>query len=50
MGRRLPLDLEIQAVQKDPVGKGRRRGIALHIVPHDTALRRSAKLLHVGAE
>src|SRR4029453_17024746 len=47
MGRRLPLDLEIQAVQKDPVGKGCRRGIGLHIVPHDTALRPSPKLLYV---
>jgi hypothetical protein len=45
MRRRLPLDLsKSRQVQKDPIGKGRRWGIALQIVPHDTAYRRAAKL------
>src|SRR5262249_3866110 len=47
MRRWPPLDLEIQAVQKDAVGKGRQRGIALHIMSHDTAPRYAPKLLHV---
>src|SRR5262245_58385546 len=47
MGRRLPLNLEIQAVEKDAIRKGCRRRIALHIVPHDTALRCTPKLAYV---
>jgi hypothetical protein len=47
MGRRLPLDLEIQAVEKDAIRESCRRRIALHIVPHDTALRCASELAHV---